>query len=75
MISKLSKAGVKSDYAFAAGFVSIGLTFVSWAASRAKPSDTKAQSDRWGIFVGHWTPTLIGLGIALRQEELADERR
>lgn len=75
MIEKLSQAGIKSDYAFAAGFASIGLTFAAWTASRIKPSDSKDQADRWGIFVGHWTPSLLALGVALRQEELANQRR
>lgn len=74
MIQQLNDAGVKSEYAYAAGFVSIGLSFVSWTLSRMKPDDSKAQADRWGIFVGHWAPTLFGIGIALRQEEIANDR-
>lgn len=74
MISKLSAAGVKSEYAYIAGFASIGLTVLSWATNRAK-SGSKEQADRWGLFVGEWTPTFFAIGIALRQEELANNRR
>lgn len=72
MISKLKELGVRSEYAYAAGFASIGLSYLSWVLSRAKTGDSKAQSDRWGIFIGHWAPTLMTIGVALRQEELAD---
>jgi hypothetical protein len=69
MIKKLSELGVKSDYAYAGAFASIALSYLSYFASRAKKGDDKAQSDRWGIFIGHWAPTLFGLGIALKLEE------
>ncbi|GAA1133924.1 hypothetical protein [Citricoccus alkalitolerans] len=68
MLKKLSEMGVKSGYLYTAGFASIGLTFMSWAASRGK-MDSKAQSDRWGLFVGEWTPTFFALGTALKLEE------
>ena len=35
----------------------------------ARDSNDKAQSDRWGIFVGHWAPTFFALGVALKLEE------
>lgn len=69
MIKMLHNLGVKSEYAYAAGFGSIGLTFVSWLASRGKADDSKAQADRWGIFVGEWAPTFLALGVALKLEE------
>jgi hypothetical protein len=69
MITMLHSMGVKSEYAYAAAFGSVGLTLLSWLASRAKPDDSRAQSDRWGIFVGQWAPTFMGIGIALRLEE------
>jgi hypothetical protein len=68
-IEALHRAGFKSEWAYIGGFVSIGLSFAAWLGSRAKPGDDKAQSDRWGIFVGHWAPTFFALGIALKQEE------
>ena len=69
MIEKLHEAGIKSEYAYLGGFGSIGLSLVSWLISRVKPSDSKAQSDRWGIFIGHWAPTFFAIGIALKLEE------
>jgi hypothetical protein len=68
-IGALHRAGFKSEWAYIGGFASIGLSILAWAGSRAKPKDDKAQSDRWGIFVGHWAPTFFALGIALKQEE------
>lgn len=60
--------GLQSKHAYIAGFASIALTFVAWLASRGKKDD-RAQSDRWGIFVGHWAPTFFAIGLALKQEE------
>lgn len=67
-VAALSAAGFRSEWAFLGGFISIALSFVSWFASRAKKDD-RAQSDRWGIFVGHWAPTFFALGVALKLEE------
>lgn len=67
-IAGLSALGFRSEWAYLAGFVSIGLSFTAWLGSRAKKDD-RAQSDRWGIFVGHWAPTFFALGLALENEE------
>ncbi|MEH0109716.1 hypothetical protein V6N00_08350 [Tersicoccus sp. MR15.9] len=72
MIEKLHEAGVRSEWAYAGGFASIALSFIAWGVSRAKPGDSKAQSDRWGIFVGHWAPSFFALGVALKLEEIDD---
>jgi hypothetical protein len=69
MIKQLSELGVKSDYAYIGGFVSILISYLAYFTSRAKKGDDKAQSDRWGIFIGHWAPSLFALGIALKLEE------
>ncbi|GAA2176093.1 hypothetical protein GCM10009846_28510 [Agrococcus versicolor] len=61
--------GLRSSHAYVAGFASIGLSFTSWLVSRTKPDDSRAQSDRWGIFVGHWAPTFLAIGLALKHEE------
>ena len=68
MIKKLHEAGIRSEWAYVAGFASIGVSYLSYFVSRGK-GDDKAQSDRWGIFTGHWAPTFFALGIALRLEE------
>jgi hypothetical protein len=69
MIKKLSDMGVRSEYAYIGGFASIALSYLTYFASRAKKGDDKAQSDRWGIFIGHWAPTFFALGVALKMEE------
>jgi hypothetical protein len=68
-VKSVHEFGFKSEYAYVLGFASIGLSLTSWLISRGKKSDDKAQSDRWGIFVGHWAPTFFALGIALKLEE------
>ncbi len=71
MIDKLHDAGIRSDYAYLAGFASIGLSYGAWAMSRNKTGDSKAQSDRWGIFIGHWAPSFFALGNALKLQEMS----
>ncbi len=67
-IAKAHELGIRSNYAYIAGFASIGLSLVAWLASRGKKDD-KAQSDRWGIFIGHWAPTFFAIGLALKHDE------
>ena len=31
-------------------------------------SHDEAQSDRWGIFIGHWAPTFFAVDVALKKE-------
>jgi len=69
MIEKLHEAGVKSEWAYLAGFASIGLSFAAWTLSRNAEKAGTDRADRWGIFVGHWAPTFFGLGNALRSYE------
>ena len=69
VVSALHRVGLRSEWAYAAGFASIGLALGSWFLSRSKTGDTKAQSDRWGIFIGEWAPTFMVLGVALKAEE------
>lgn len=64
----LSDWGVRSSHAYTAGFIAIGISLLSWLVSRGK-KDAKAQSDRWGLFIGEWAPTFFGLGLALKHEE------
>jgi hypothetical protein len=53
MIKQRHELGVKSEYAYIGGFASIAFSYLSYLASRAKKGHDKAQSDRWGIFIGH----------------------
>ena len=69
VVNRLHRVGVRSEYAYIAGFTSIALSYLSYFISRGKKGDDKAQSDRWGIFIGHWAPTFFALGIALKLEE------
>jgi hypothetical protein len=67
-IRSAHEMGIRSHHAYLAGFASIVLSMLMWLLSRAK-KDERAQSDRWGIFIGHWAPTFLAIGIALKQEE------
>lgn len=67
-VGVLANWGVRSGHAYTAGFISIGISLLSWLISRGK-DDSKAQSGRWGLFIGEWAPTFFALGIALKQEK------
>lgn len=67
-MKRISDMGIRSSHAYLAGFASVGVSFVSWLLSRGK-DDSKAQSDRWGLFVGEWAPTFFALGVGLKLEE------
>jgi hypothetical protein len=69
MIEKLHDAGLRSEHAYVAALASIGLSFLAWATSVKAEKAGTDRADRWGIFVGHWAPTLFGLGNALRTYE------
>ena len=40
----------------------------SFTTLRDKKDDTP-QSDRWGIFIGHWAPIVFAISLALTREE------
>ncbi|MCU1480428.1 MAG: hypothetical protein JWQ19_1214 [Subtercola sp.] len=61
--------GIRSNHAYIAGFASVVIALSAWLISRRNKNHDKAQSDRWGIFVGHWAPTFFAIGIALKNEE------
>ena len=46
VVNALHRVGVRSEWAYAAGFASIGLALGSWFLSRSKTGDSKGQSDR-----------------------------
>ncbi|MFE7778684.1 hypothetical protein ACFU5O_33335 [Streptomyces sp. NPDC057445] len=73
MIQMLHEKGLRSEHAYTAAFLSIGLSLFTWAASlKAEPGAGLDRADRWGIFVGEWAPTFFGLGIALSHYEQQD---
>lgn len=70
IVKKLHDSGVKSEHAYLAATVSIGLSLASWLASRQQ--EDLERADRWGIFVGEWAPTFFALGLALANYERED---
>ncbi|MCX2923227.1 MULTISPECIES: hypothetical protein [unclassified Streptomyces] len=69
LVKKLHEAGIRAEHAYTAGFVSIGLSVVSWNASLRVEKKGEERADRWGIFVGEWAPTFFALGLALSTYE------
>ncbi|WP_427868707.1 hypothetical protein [Leucobacter luti] len=60
--------GIRSNHVYTAALASVAVSLLSWLVSRGK-DDGKAQSDRWGLFIGEWAPTLFALGVGLKLEE------
>lgn len=58
-IEKAHDLGVRSSQACIAGFASVLSSLTAWLVSRGNKNDDRAQSDRWGIFIGHWAPILL----------------
>jgi|TARA_B100000989_G_scaffold46334_2_gene29910 hypothetical protein len=48
---------------FAASLISVACSIYVWVASSADP----AHAERFGIFVGLWAPTLMGLANYYRE--------
>jgi hypothetical protein len=75
IIKKMHDMGIRSEHAYTAAMVSIGLSIFTWATSlKAEPGAHAdlARADRWGIFVGEWAPTFFGLGVALSHYEQSE---
>ena len=54
-----------SDVCFTASLVSVIVSILTWVfASQADP----AHAERFGIFIGLWAPTLMGLANYYRSE-------
>ena len=69
MIKALRGWGMTSDVAYAAAAVSIGLSIAIWALSK---DEGQGHSERFGIFVGLWAPTFVGIGNALAEDEVKE---
>ncbi|MGY1437319.1 hypothetical protein [Streptomyces reniochalinae] len=69
VVAKLHEAGLRSEHAYCAAMASVGISFLSWAASVKAEKAGTDRADRWGIFIGEWAPTFFGLGLALSQYE------
>ncbi|MGX4688687.1 hypothetical protein [Streptomyces sp. JNUCC 63] len=73
IIRKMHEMGIRSEHAYLAGMVSIGLTVAAWMGSlKMEAGAGLDRADRWGIFVGEWAPTFFGLGLALSHYEQQD---
>lgn len=69
MIKILRGIGIRSEIAYGAALVSIAASIGAWATSRSKEEAPAAKAERWGIFVGLWAPTFMGIGNALKVGE------
>lgn len=69
IVKMLHEKGLKSEHAYTAAVVSIGLSVASWCGSMKMEPLGVSRADRWGIFVGEWAPTFFALGLALANYE------
>ncbi|MFV5996070.1 hypothetical protein ACNPQM_27545 [Streptomyces sp. NPDC056231] len=73
IIKVLHEKGLKSEHAYCAGFLSVGLAVASWAGSLKAECRGMERADHWGIFVGEWAPTFFAIGLALANYEHDDQ--
>ena len=59
----LEKSNNKAFAFFVASLVSVGASICVWAAA----GDDPAHAERFGIFVGLWAPTLMGIANYFRK--------
>jgi hypothetical protein len=69
MIKILKSVGIKSDFLYGAALASIVASIGAWGTSRSTEDASAAKAERWGIFVGLWAPTFMGIGNALKVDE------
>ncbi|TQS20393.1 hypothetical protein [Microbispora hainanensis] len=74
MISTLHKMGLRSSMMYGAAMGSIGMSIASWIISNKYEAAGIERADRWALFVGEWAPTFFAIGIALRIEEMTEEK-
>ncbi|MEV7858573.1 hypothetical protein AB0O86_06960 [Streptomyces hirsutus] len=65
IVKKLHASGIRAERAYTAGFLSIGMSVITWCASLSVEKKGEEHADRLGIFVGEWAPTFFALGLAL----------
>ena len=70
LLKSLKNAGMSSDMVYVASLASVGLSIALWSI---KKQGGRAESERLGIFVGLWAPTLAIFANALQAEEKAVE--
>ena len=56
---------VASWICFVLGLLSIIGSITIWNIKRGEGSEQKAHAERFGIFVGLWAPTFLGIAIFL----------
>ncbi|MEU7877762.1 hypothetical protein [Microbispora bryophytorum] len=66
--------GLRSNVMYSAAVASIGMSIVSWIISNRYEAAGIERADRWALFVGEWAPTFFAAGVALRMEEMAEEK-
>ncbi len=69
MIKILKSVGIKSDFLYGAALASIVASIGAWGTSRSQEDASAGKAERWGIFVGLWAPTFMGIGNALKVDE------
>jgi hypothetical protein len=67
MIKVMRGLGINSELLYVLSMGSIVASIAAWAQSRSRQD--KASAERWGIFVGLWAPTFVGLANALKTDE------
>ena len=66
MVDALEKVGVTPAFAYAAAGASVVLSIAIWGLRKG---EDRANSERFGIFIGLWAPTLMAVGKVIEDRE------
>ena len=55
-----------SRICFFLGVISVFISLIIWSKAKAKPSDDKARTERFALFIGLWAPSMFVLATYFR---------
>ncbi|MEL6149585.1 MAG: hypothetical protein AAFV33_00655 [Chloroflexota bacterium] len=69
MMKQVRNIGLNSNTLYFASIASVALSIGIWFLQRG---EDRSRAERFGIFVGLWAPTLMIMGKAIEDSEIAE---
>jgi hypothetical protein len=70
MMKQIRNVGLNSNTLYFASLSSVALSIGIWFLQRG---EDRSRAERFGIFVGLWAPTLMIMGKAIEDSEIAEK--